>query len=160
MALRMSSFSSRDESDEDDAARRGESPDGAAPLPFYRSDNGTRESEFVGITRARGEKGKTGDSDNMYVNMLESLTPGEFVGLVCMHTTTTTTTTTATTTTTTTTTTTNTTTTTTNTTTTHTHTGEMVGQFMATAPPRVQAAVKNTVIGLLGSLRASPVSDF
>lgn len=108
----MSSFSSRDESDEDDAARRGESPDGAAPLPFYRSDNGTRESEFVGITRARGEKGKTGDSDNMYVNMLESLTPGE-----------------------------------------------MVGQFMATAPPRVQAAVKNTVIGLLGSLRASPAFD-
>ena len=62
VALRMSSFSSRDESDEDDAARRGESPDGAAPLPFYRSDNGTRESEFVGITRARGEKGKTGET--------------------------------------------------------------------------------------------------
>jgi len=66
----------------------------------------------VGITRARAAGGKTGDSDNMYINMLESLTPGE-----------------------------------------------MVGQFMETAPPRVQAAVKNTVIGLLGSLRASPAFD-
>jgi len=37
--------------------------------------------------------------------------------------------------------------------------GEMVGQFMATAPPRVQSAVKNTVIGLLGSLRASTAFD-
>lgn len=37
--------------------------------------------------------------------------------------------------------------------------GEMVGQFMSTAPPRVQAAVKNTVIGLLGSLRASAAFD-
>jgi len=46
----------------------------------------------VGITRARAAGGKTGDSDNMYINMLESLTPGE-----------------------------------------------MVGQFMETAPPRVQA---------------------
>ncbi len=37
--------------------------------------------------------------------------------------------------------------------------GEMVGQFMATAPPRVQSAVKNTVVGLLGSLRASTAFD-
>lgn len=37
--------------------------------------------------------------------------------------------------------------------------GEMVGQFMSTAPPRVQIAVKNTVLGLLGSLRASPAFD-
>ncbi len=48
----------------------------------------------MGITRARAAGGKTGDSDNMYINMLESLTPGE-----------------------------------------------MVGQFMETAPPRVQAYV-------------------
>ena len=37
--------------------------------------------------------------------------------------------------------------------------GEMVGQFMNTAPPRVQTAVKNTVVGLLGSLRASSAFD-
>jgi len=37
--------------------------------------------------------------------------------------------------------------------------GEMVGQFMATAPPRVQEAVKNTVMGLLGSLRTSTIFE-
>lgn len=35
----------------------------------------------------------------------------------------------------------------------------MVGQFMATAPPRVQTAVKSTVMGLLGSLRSSPAFE-
>mmetsp|Transcript_72671 Transcript_72671/g.117878 ORF Transcript_72671/g.117878 Transcript_72671/m.117878 type:complete len:285 (-) Transcript_72671:32-886(-) len=105
-SLRMSSMPSGD-SDEVDGDNEKESMQNRAHL-FYRSDNGTRNSEFVGIVRT----GQTEDSTNSYVNMLESLTPGE-----------------------------------------------MVGQFMATAPPRVQSAVKNTVVGLLGSLRASAAFD-
>eukprot|EP00293_Proteomonas_sulcata_P003071 CAMPEP_0184323716 /NCGR_PEP_ID=MMETSP1049-20130417/131697_1 /TAXON_ID=77928 /ORGANISM="Proteomonas sulcata, Strain CCMP704" /LENGTH=301 /DNA_ID=CAMNT_0026645289 /DNA_START=170 /DNA_END=1075 /DNA_ORIENTATION=- len=75
------------------------------PLGFYRSDNGTRDSEFQGIKAKREDM-------NQFVEILEQLAPGE-----------------------------------------------MVGQFMSTASPRVQTAVKNTIIGLLGSLRASPAFD-
>lgn len=109
-ALRMSSKSSNSDDDEDESKDVAQNRESMSQLPFYRSDNGTRESEFVGITRA-GQK-EEDQSKNIYVNLLESLTPGE-----------------------------------------------MVGQFMATAPPRVQTAVKNTVVGLLGSLRASTSFD-
>jgi len=88
-------------SDEEREDERGNS----LPL-FYRSDNGTRDSEFRGI-QSRDE-----GPINPYVEMLESISPGE-----------------------------------------------MVGQFMTTASPRVQTAVKNTIMGLLGSLRASPAFD-
>lgn len=73
-------------------------------LSFYRSDNGTRDSEFRFANRKR--------DPNPYRDMMEALTPGE-----------------------------------------------MVGQFMAKASPEVQGAVKNTIIGLLGSLRASPAFE-
>jgi len=83
-----------------------ENPDELVSMPLFRSDNGTRDSEFAlpGLTAK--------DSKSPYTVFLSSLAPGE-----------------------------------------------MVGQFMATAPPRVQDAVKNTVLGLLGSLRTSPVFE-
>eukprot|EP00960_Hanusia_phi_P038737 753572-Hanusia_phi.AAC.8 len=98
VSLRMAGAFGSDEEREDE---RGNS----LPL-FYRSDNGTRDSEFRGI-QSRDE-----GPINPYVEMLESISPGE-----------------------------------------------MVGQFMTTASPRVQTAVKNTIMGLLGSLRASPAFD-
>jgi len=81
-------------------------PESDVNLPLFRSDNGTRDSEFAmpGLTAS--------DEKNPYTMFLASLAPGE-----------------------------------------------MVGQFMATAPPRVQVAVKNTVLGLLGSLRQSPIFE-
>jgi len=83
-----------------------EDPEEIVNMPLFRSDNGTRDSEFAlpGL--------RPNDSKNPYTVFLASLAPGE-----------------------------------------------MVGQFMATAPPRVQEAVKNTVLGLLGSLRTSPIFE-
>lgn len=73
------------------------------PLSFQRSDNGTRNSEFDGLMSPEA-------FDNIYMRMVESISPGE-----------------------------------------------MVGQFMNSASPRVQAAVKSTIMGLLG--RCSPRSQ-
>ena len=108
VSLRMSGSLNPQGDEEDDRSSMEENRDSMLPLPFIRSDNGTRDSEFA-LARI-GENDE--DIKNIYVKWLESLTPGE-----------------------------------------------MVGQFMATAPPRVQSAVKNTVIGLLGSLRASNAFD-
>ena len=67
------------------------------PLGFRRSDNGTRDVEFEGLVSKRD------GNDNIYIQMIESISPGE-----------------------------------------------MVGQFMNSASPRVQQAVKSTIMGLLG----------
>ncbi|KAJ1489308.1 hypothetical protein T484DRAFT_1780429 [Baffinella frigidus] len=85
--------------------KRENEEDESMPLSFQRSDNGTRNSEFDGLMSPEA-------FDNIYMRMVESISPGE-----------------------------------------------MVGQFMNSASPRVQAAVKSTIMGLLGSLRASPQFD-
>lgn len=108
VSLRMSGAMNPRGDGEDDRFSGEQNPDSMLPLPFIRSDNGTRDSEFALARVGEDEE----EIKNQYVKWLESLTPGE-----------------------------------------------MVGQFMATAPPRVQSAVKNTVIGLLGSLRASNAFD-
>lgn len=108
VSLRMSGAMNPRDDEEDDRFNGEQNRDSMLPLPFIRSDNGTRDSEFALARVGEDEE----EIKNQYVKWLESLTPGE-----------------------------------------------MVGQFMVTAPPRVQSAVKNTVIGLLGSLRASNAFD-
>lgn len=75
------------------------------PLAFYRSDNGTRNSEFW-------EEGAEKQIDNEFFQIISTLTPGD-----------------------------------------------MVGQFIKTASPRVQTAVKKTIMNMLGTLRSSPAFD-
>jgi len=97
-------------SDDDDEDGKDEAGmfDNIMDSPLYRSDDGSRDSEF-GIELGNKAGGKKPDA---YTTFLATYAPGE-----------------------------------------------MVGQFMATAPPRVQTAVKQTVLGLLGSLRTSAAYD-
>jgi hypothetical protein len=81
----------------DPSGKRENEDDEAMPLGFRRSDNGTRDAEFEGLVSKRD------GNDNIYIQMIESISPGE-----------------------------------------------MVGQFMNSASPRVQQAVKSTIMGLLG----------
>lgn len=90
-------------SDDEPSSKDGQERD--MPLVFYRSDNGTRNSEFW-------DDGAEKQIDNQFFQMISTLTPGE-----------------------------------------------MVGQFIKTASPRVQAAVKKTIMNMLGTLRSSPSFD-
>mmetsp|Transcript_15383 Transcript_15383/g.19273 ORF Transcript_15383/g.19273 Transcript_15383/m.19273 type:complete len:521 (+) Transcript_15383:57-1619(+) len=76
----------------------GEISEGSMSLA-YRSDNGTRNSEFY-------LEGETPETMNPYVDIVRRLSPGE-----------------------------------------------TIGRFMRTAPENVQVAVRNTIMGLMGSLR-------
>mmetsp|Transcript_64440 Transcript_64440/g.151790 ORF Transcript_64440/g.151790 Transcript_64440/m.151790 type:complete len:377 (+) Transcript_64440:35-1165(+) len=101
---RMSSgLSGNGEEEEFQRELRGE----LVGMPLFRSDNGTRDEEFGGLSSFTGSK-----KAEKYIQLVASLTPAE-----------------------------------------------TVGQFMDTAPPRVQSAMRETILSLFGSLGDTPAFD-
>lgn len=102
---RMSSgLSGNGEEEEFQRELRGE----LVGMPLFRSDNGTRDEEFGGLSSFTGSK-----KAEKYIQLVASLTPAE-----------------------------------------------TVGQFMDTAPPRVQSAMRETILSLFGRFPSATRSLF